>query len=119
MRKLIAAFALFASLFAAGVAASPAVAAPGCYSNTICLHNTNTSTPTFQMEAGDTDGDHCYTLTGSANNTTSFITNNTGYTWYLYQSGLCDSFPSYKVNPHTTSTPAGSWNNAMSSIRRP
>lgn len=117
LRKILTTLAVFAAVLAGTLVASPATAAPGCPVNAICFHNTSTSNPNEWRDGADTSGG-CHGITGSANNTASYVTNRTSRVWYVYTNGLCTSFPAGTIYANSSGPMSGSWNNSISSYRR-
>lgn len=118
MKKFLLVLALLASSL---LIASPASAAPGCPSGAICFHDTSTVNPNEWRDGVDTSYYECHPFPASTNNTTSYVTNNTGRTWYVFLNGSCTG--SYaagtlgKIYAHTSGAMAGTWDNSISSYR--
>jgi hypothetical protein len=115
--RRLAAVVVFA-LAAAGLGAAPAVAAPGCVSGAICFHNTSTSTPNYDLDAGDTYTGECNVLPSGVKNTTSYITNRNGYRWYVYNDSFCSAFPAGTIYPNSSGAMSSPWNNNIESFKR-
>lgn len=119
MKKILAVLALVAATLA--LTAAPASAAPGCSAGWICFHNTSTSSPNEARDGVDTSPGECHPFPAAYNNTTSYVTNNTGRTWYVFLNGNCTG--SYaagtlgKIYAHTSGAMTGTWDNSISSYR--
>lgn len=116
-KMLMGLVALLGLVLGSFVASSPAQAAPGCPSGAICFHNTSTSNPSYDLDWADTSPGECHNLPGSANNTTSYITNRNGYTWYVYPSPGCLDWAG-TIYPNTSGPMTGVYNNSISSFKR-
>lgn len=118
MRKVITGIlATLALIVASAGIAAPAHAAPGCSSGWICFHNTSTSYPNESRDATDTSTGECHNFGSSAAATTSYITNRTGYRWYVYTSWSCLNW-SATVYANTAGPMSGTWNNSIRSYKR-
>lgn len=73
-----------ASLFVAG----PASAAPGCPTNRMCLHDTATTGPFFEVEPVDAPLNWC---NQNITPITSYITNRTNYRWIVSTANDCST----------------------------
>lgn len=122
IKRLSALLAFLALALGMGLAvAGPAQAAPGCPTGAICFHDTATVNPNEWRDGVDTSYLECHPFPASTNNTTSYVTNNTGRTWYVFLNGNCTG--SYaagtlgKIYAHTAGAMNSTWNNTMSSYR--
>lgn len=118
MTRFIRFMALVAAMLLVSFGApAPAQAAPGCPAGAICFHNTSTSNPNHERDWADTSSGECHHLPSNANNTTSWITNRNGFTWYVYQSAGCLDWAG-TIYPNSAGAMTGAWNNSITSYKR-
>lgn len=99
-----------------GITAQPALAAPGCGSNLICLHDQATLPP-FATTVGNAPRNTCIEdVPPSA----SFITNNTSYQWFMFRTHNCAAGSHLTAYPNigTDLTLISGWDNAIQSYYR-
>lgn len=68
----------------------------GCPSGSICFYNYNNGTGLLeQVSASIRDRSVCYALPALSSNRTSYIVNSTGYVWFVFDGGSCQTTPGH------------------------
>jgi hypothetical protein len=102
------------TLAAALTATGPAVAAPGCQDDRMCLHDTATTGPFFEVEDVDTVRNRCISgITPS----TSYITNRTRFRWIVSTSNDCAQNRGV-IYPESQGAMGPTWNNRIRGMYR-
>lgn len=112
MKKILSLFALVITMLA--LTASPASAAPGCNEDWMCLHDTTTSNPFFEVDVYDTVLNQCV---GGLTPATSYITNNTNYRWIVSTSNDCSANRG-TIYPNSQGAMGPTWNNKIRGMYR-
>lgn len=101
-------------IFGINMVPSPAQAAPGCPANRMCLHDTSTSGPFFEVEPVDAPLNWC---NQNITPITSYITNNTNYRWIVSTSNDCSANRGI-IYPNSAGAMASPWNNGIRGMYR-
>jgi hypothetical protein len=115
MRKIFVGLLAFLAVLAGGLTvASPAQAAPGCYNDWFCLHDTSTSNPHVLIDVYDTVLNQCV---GGINPMTSYVTNDTNYRWIVSTSNDCSANRGV-IYPNSAGAMGPTWNNKIRGVFR-
>lgn len=113
-RTLNACTVIILSIAAMLAPAGPATAAPGCPTNRMCLHDTATTGPFFEVEPADAPRNWC---NQNITPITSYITNRTGYRWIVSTSNDCSANRGI-IYPNSEGPMAAPWNNNVRGMYR-